>query len=73
MVYLRKMKSIKTKIILLLILGSFGFITCSKEKNPVQGPVKFLNLDTIVFQRQMKGWDLCQLDRPGVVKPMLAV
>jgi hypothetical protein len=55
---IKKMKRLKIKITVLLILGSFSFINCSKEKNQEPDPVKLINLDTLSFSHSMKGWEL---------------
>jgi hypothetical protein len=54
------MKKLHFTIAILSILGSITLLNCSKEKdkNLVKIAVNPLNLDTISFDRSMKGWEL---------------
>lgn len=52
------MKNLQLLIIVTIIVTSFNFIKCSKETEQVRSPVNEINLDTLLFNHSMKGWEL---------------
>jgi hypothetical protein len=53
---MKKPSHIQTTIALIVLLGSFSFLSCSKENQP--DPVGLFDMDTISFEHSMKGWEL---------------
>jgi hypothetical protein len=52
------MKNAMVLIMVSLFVASFSCIKCSKESAPEMQPVNAIDIDTVSFERSMKGWEL---------------